>query len=839
MISHPEWFDRYAEPATGHIPIQIRVHGDAQARAKQNERVVKGALNQFLAEVRLSLAEHHSKTYYFADGVRLELRSIYGQVSGELYLQGGREIMPPFYGGILVQLQRVTDNGYWNDMLYGRDPIGPPWAIDPPSSIRELIPEMASKGSNEPGRPAVPGPLGDVDPTPDNPSPPPTDWLIIQVAGDKAVDANAITTGAVQIFRIHDPKHGAVVAYNRDLDEYLVSANWTVGASLTEFYVCGQKITAVPAISGAIYTDDVRSVRLYVYGLSVPSFETADKSKGIFIVAEGDNLWAVNANAGDVVWTLLAVASTSVRNQYGTQFTETVDPVSGVVTIKCEGSNALGVCSMFTVVITPREALSPLITGSITPVAEGRTVPIVSPSEAFVINFDAPADNYLSQQVYDSSPPTPIYYGWGDSYTPNGVQTASYYSDSGGPVSAPIDLFTGGYTPYTAPLVISISSHDEVHCERGPGFHIDVDPAHANITWVNYWRTRTASATISGGAVPGWAAMAMTYSNSWPSLGSPGGESGDPHYTWTQSNTIGPVVAFDYITQDWHDNKIAVRYQHSAGGSWIYDAAMHVNHVTMAPTSLCILEVLRNDETHIVTHDLLSEFGGTLAWSGTQTWDRDPFNLLIGDWVGGGALNFSGSNAVLNGFFAYGLGAPQLGDTTFATARWPGSSDGHYVTDPDPYGDFFGYNLAHSRVATQVTAFPTLGLYDVAFGGGSTLVNPPGAPASAPFSVGQPLDEFLGQWLVQFIWTPPRQQRVQDLVYRDLRSGGFVYQVLHGGLLDGSFVFRPLLDLTVGNDISSTPLIPLINEWAKLGGDDPGYTKLFVCPETIIKVSLL
>ena len=819
-MNHLDWIDRNGAPITGRAPIQVRVH--APAGVHPDRQLVRGYLNTFLAEVRLSLGRHFRKTYTFANGSKLVAQSIFDQVSADLYLLGAKPEKPPFYGGILVQLEHVTDEAYWDDMIYGGPYIHPTTDLTAPDGIRDLIPEMASLGTGL-GRPAVPGPRGDVEPTDENPTPPATDWLIIQIAPDKVIDDNAITTGAVKIFRICEPEFGPVVAYNTEADGYLVSANWSETVPLSEFYICGQRITGVPAITGVAGSSDVdtRTLRLYAFALSLPSFEEAADAAGIFIMAEGDNLWAINTLASDVAWTLLATTGASDRNYYGTTFTETTDPGSGAVTITCSGSNSFGVCSSFVVTITPQPSSPPTIAGTINAMAKGGTSPFVPQSMVFSTTQTVQSNRWESHQIFNAGD-----WGWALSYTPNAnvTQSYEYTADDAGPQ---VDEFLGGTLPYTAPLHIEIDSEDNITCERAGAF----DPLAPDFE--NYTRARTASALISGGPIPGYTNMSMSWSSNYPGLvesGNNGNSDPPDYYEHNTTHGIGPVVDQHDLALDHHDNRIAIRYLDSVAGSWVEGTG--IVNVAMGEVSYAKVSVLLRDATVLAEHNLRSAFGDTLLWDEAQAWDRPTFN--------GSSGNFLHYDSGIDTFYPReheGLFIQPVDTSCFATF------DGFYLNGPDPMlsAPYSGANSAKLRSAANadLLLIPTAGDYDALYAQGEPIVN--GTVLSTDVLVMTfPTNEYPDLWLnANWEWLPPRTREVSNVLFRDLRSGGFIYQILMGGMLASNFKMKPLLDLAIGNDLGQTPLVALINEWAKLGESDPEYERLLIRPESIKKVALL
>ena len=826
MIAHLHWFTRDNDPITGRSAVQVRVH--APPGVVYDQRLVKAALVQFEAECRLSLADHMRKTYTMGD-MRLVARSVFGQVSADLYLPGAEEEEPEFYGGILIQLQRVTDETYWSNLIYGRLPyFHGTTPLAPPEEICELIPEAATPGDGL-GRPAVPGPLGDLEPTPEVPEPPPTDWLIVQVASDKAVDENAIATGAVKIFRIRDPKHGPIVAHNDDAKGYLVSANWSETTPLHEFYICGQQIDGVPpliGVPGGVEVDP-RLLRLYVFALSVPSFETANESAGIFILAERDNLWAVNTLAGDTDWALLDTTDDSGRNHYGTTFTETLDPSTGATIVSCSGSNAYGVCSGFSVTITPQPVGPPIITGEIQPMAMGGISPMVPQSSDFTTNQTVQANRWQSHMVVH---PISGDFGWALSYAPNAsvTQTYSYTADDYGTI---IDDFMGGAMPSPAPLRIELTSSDQITCDRAPSF----DPLAPSFE--NYTRVRSAHCVITGGPIPGWLEFEMTYANIFTDMvpGFSGGElqGGSEDIVATTSNTIGPVQDRHYIERDHHCGRLAIRHDHEVSGIWeVSNTVPGQVDVAMNSVSFMKASVLRSDAEVLVEHDLRTVFGGQLVSDEPQSWPRSGFEYRAGN-----ALGLIPHPLTDMPRAHYGLFIPHMETKCFAS--WTGV----YDNGPDPLltAPYPGANLPKTRsaVTADLGEYSTAGEYDALWAQGEPIVD--GTILSGdPLVMTKPTNYFPSAWGdAAFPWDPPRTREISHVVYRDLRSGGFLYQIFQGGMLDSTSEMKPLLDLSVGNDLGSTPLVPLINEWAKLGEADPEYERLLIRPETIAKVSLL
>lgn len=376
-------------PLTGRVPVQTFVHGDGDREAALNE--AEGLVQVFAHEVRLSQAAQHRKDAPLSDGGEVHMFYSHGTMVVDVYTVPKKVGGEPFYGGILVKLNVVADEPQFRlDCMKDAPPADTMTAAERlfRHDLKGVISHAKFSGASDkkPGRPAVPG-------TEDSDA---AEWLILQIAKDIPLDNEPFKNEAIKIYRIANPKFGAVVEYGGAAqwpaetsaveNLYLMSAEPAYDSlghtALVNFFMCGQRLEDIPPLGAAgafttyLYPDNLNlTISLYTVGFQPDSFETAFAAGGIVIVALIDKLYALNTaeKNGDApaTWKLLhtaaPVASPALyANFFGSAFTETADE-SGRLTITCAGSNAHGPCSGYTVTITPDPAGGlPVIAGEIT-----------------------------------------------------------------------------------------------------------------------------------------------------------------------------------------------------------------------------------------------------------------------------------------------------------------------------------------------------------------------------------------------------------------------------------------------------------------------------------------
>lgn len=351
-------FGQGGEESVGKVPVQVFVLGDDPTGRGIGE--ARYHLNQFLTNLRAGTLQQAWFRAQLSVGGEVRISHMFGETRVVVDLSPSPSEETTFYGGILLKPTYIANEATF---------FGSYVSASEPTTV--LVDEVKSAGTldGEGGRPAVPGTL-----TTDE-----TDWLVVQIAGDKPLGATPLASGAVKIFRIKDPQFGQYVETNDAEDTYLLSASpfpspYASGFGLEKFFLCGQRVLAIPPLvltAGElrdISTATGQQIRIRTFGLQFDSFETASAAQGIVIVAVNLQLYVLDTR--DPTWVLLdSLASFDNINDFGADFNETVE--GDVTTIVCSGSNGAGVCSGFEVVVTEHSGGLPTFTGRLFPMADG------------------------------------------------------------------------------------------------------------------------------------------------------------------------------------------------------------------------------------------------------------------------------------------------------------------------------------------------------------------------------------------------------------------------------------------------------------------------------------
>lgn len=382
------------EPLTGKTPVQVHVYGDGDHDTALNE--AEGEIAAFLDAVRLSPAKQHRRDAPLGSGGSVRMSAVDDVITVEVFTEKRTTGGEPFYGGILLKLNIVRDEaGFRKDCM--KD--APEGSSLNRHDLKLPISHTKFSGENEtlPGRPAVPG-TADEDQA---------EWIVLQIAKDKPLNADPFNSGAVKIFRIHNPKFGDVVEFGlaatypmttsaeQTENRYLLSALPAIDSegnlALAEFSLCGQRVEDLPSFgtlplgSYVLGSPDpmeltpyaAKEFSIYAVDFIPDSFERAYAAGGIVIVAAGNRLAAINTAektaTSPAKWKILDVSARG--NDFGAEFTDVVG-FGGVRTITCHGgANGLGARSGYSVTITPgpNPGDLPTISGKLSP---GAIVPI-------------------------------------------------------------------------------------------------------------------------------------------------------------------------------------------------------------------------------------------------------------------------------------------------------------------------------------------------------------------------------------------------------------------------------------------------------------------------------
>ncbi len=554
-------FGQGGEELTGKIPVQYFIQGaDPTGRGAAE---AEHYLQSFLMSLRASTLQQAQFRARLAVGGEVTISHIFGVTQVEIVMDPPGSSEPVFYGGILIKpTYIVNESTFFNASVTATNPTTVP------------VEEVASAGTDdgEGGRPAVPGTLpADV-----------TDWLVVQIAKDKPLGPTPIASGTVKIFRIKDPKFGPYVEV-RDDQAYLLSAipaQPTDPDGLSEFYLCGKKVTAIPplVVPDGTLVGVGQLVRLRTYALTFESFETADQAQGIIIFANGTYLYAYDTSNAEAGWVLLHSVPAQTMNDYGAEFEETED--GGVTTITCSGFNGAGACSGFEVVITPVPNDLPTITGTIFPMGDG-SVAAGSPTLTFTKSITneqtlttTPGLVAMSS-FYDFGLPGVVKTYWSGTNSIKGgpvtIHVEGYYKE-GTPALSP-DKFAGGFAP-TYQEVEFTFTYDWVGdtIQYANGFTFDWVPIYTGI-FVGMWLEKpwsviqdvvTESATVQYvgnylGDQNRFTTRETTYFNGgWEQYSPPDDTftTSGSSYTFSGALTFDPVAKLRYIGSDQHVDRL-------------------------------------------------------------------------------------------------------------------------------------------------------------------------------------------------------------------------------------------------------------------------------------------
>lgn len=554
-------FGQGGEELTGKIPVQYFIQGaDPTGRGAAE---AEHYLQSFLMSLRASTLQQAQFRARLAVGGEVTISHIFGVTQVEIVMDPPGSSEPVFYGGILIKpTYIVNESTFFNASVTATNPTTVP------------VEEVASAGTDdgEGGRPAVPGTLpADV-----------TDWLVVQIAKDKPLGPTPIASGTVKIFRIKDPKFGPYVEV-RDDQAYLLSAIPAQPVDpdgLSEFYLCGKKVTSIPplVVPDGTLVGVGQLVRLRTYALTFESFETADQAQGIVIFANGTYLYAYDTSNAEAGWVLLHSVPAQAMNDYGAEFEETED--GGVTTITCSGFNGAGACSGFEVVITPVPNDLPTITGTIFPMGDGSVAagPQTMTFTKTITNeqtlVSAPGSVAMSS-FYDFDLPGVVKTYWSGTNSVKGgpvsVHVEGHFKE-GTPALSP-DKFAGGFAPTYQEIEYTFSyDWTEGAVQFANGFTFDWVPIYTGIfvgMWLEkpwavmkYVTTETAAVTYTGNYFGDQNRFttneATTYSGGWEQYSPPEDTftSSGSSYTFSGALTFDPVAKLRYIGSDQHVDRL-------------------------------------------------------------------------------------------------------------------------------------------------------------------------------------------------------------------------------------------------------------------------------------------
>lgn len=834
-MSQNYFFGADGEPLTGKNPLELRFVGQVTREAAA--AAVQFA-NRVLADVRLGGLQQLRREVTLPDGTAVLFVHRFGtSVLTVTAPPNDPRKKEPFYGGILLQPSVYASFS---------DVFGP--GAPDPLLLRSVAHSVTTAGKEpgKPGRPAVPG--HDEG----------TDWLIMQVDTKRTMSSEPIKNGRVKFFRIKDPKFGPVVEHSRIAEKYLMSAK----RDFSEFYLCGQRITSLPALPLTVPEQAWTLSCIRTYNFVPESFARAAKTKGIVIVAVDKKLFAINTHAPAPAWVLLTTATFDFplyrANDFGTELTAVRLP-NGSKRITCHGTNGAGTCSGFEITIAPATAA---ISGVLNLAHDG-TVEAIPHRVTFTNTLRY--DIYMAYDIrlrYFAGDPGPV--DW--PVTVKHGQSAFTYSlnISGGENALLQDRFLGGARPrYSAGgqtrtvSLTKVANHLGYAHAPTAGSWIDTpvfavsyefrDESHAfgatsdqRSSLISYSQTVTldaASPTLSRSeayarnettttALPFDSVRRYAYSYSGPA--------GEAALAWRFSATrTGTLTTYAPISLPARLNEFSDPL--TDGPYNTLPATAETRAYSEASVGLSLI---RRTGAEIVSwSDALSRFGTAPYWAApvsvTTTRDPGPFPHA------GSQYTLYGVPPGLNGL---GEGVPL--DATSASESWPGWFAG------------LGLSLYGSDDSWTSSSFPAHTTPVV--GGGGVLYefhddvavnqNTPSAmsPAaldslqkSSPYAdrVGDPdFDPSHPLPTVVAMRVPSATVEAGEdmsgvapaLVDSLTRHETVVHDPRTGGFVAESFwycehtpdTWRASLEVFLGNDHDVLPFRPVLNEWVALGTED-------------------
>lgn len=879
-MTYRHFYDKDASPIPGKAPIQMRVKGGPASSTVQAG--IDSVLNAFLANARISEASNLQKTVTLPDGTTVRMRSRFGLVIVDVEIPPRKkesEEEEVFYGGIIIRPTVVPE-----EISYF--PLTLPPIVGDVQAVRVVPTDTKVKGLAVPGSKVKP-----------------TEHLVLQIAGDQPLGDTPVAKGLVKIFRISDPLVGTVTEVNTTPGKYLLSTQ-----DFSEFYICGQRVNSLPPLpTPDITTNSAYRLRTFRFGFQ--SFEKAGATAhGIVILAVNHQLFAINtgnhAPGAPAAWALLHTASPPAgQNAFGITFEETRSE-DGSTVITCSGSNGAGVCSGFAVTVTPQTSGPPLISGTITPMGDGR-IPAVAGSAVFSktvtntrIDFTPFSYTYTEVELTIVDEGAPDH--WINA-TPN-------------PISRTITVNGAGYdTSTVATYVLTDAQPERLPDTFLGGFLPFVEPRVETWTWDIAADLTHDSSRVSHDGLVG--AQVHFYGKRWGTFkGVTGqylhGDGGnlfiEDHYEAVSyhDSADGVFVAaegvpgdhsitappeFDYFVQQTcaADGEHTTSAEFMGDGEWGSTATLSADYTppenyVSGSSSLTSSSVLVRTEMPTVTgfaptearvytaRDehcekivLLREAAQTVTCSTPAALDEintdELFNLNTIDLgfpapTGGGHLTLDGADFSVSygaatvtlklirpdasavhdfGSLLDGSGMNALTPRTAAVpayARLPVEDmlGPPYVSSP-PATEHQIYEGVFPAMTREVTytatrTFPAgphithvaVGDFATMFPGSEYAVNPPADPPDFITAQSLPKD---GPTYLQRAFTHPLLindlQTERDVIFRDLRTGGFVVQVLwqyrHG--FAPSVETGRFLETRIGNDFGTIPLVDVLNEW--------------------------
>lgn len=835
-MTHEHFYKSDGTPLTGKSPVQVRVRGGTMSEATLAG--VRGVLSSFLGGARISLAQNLQKTVTLPGGVTVRMSSRYGVVSADVDIPPTEVLeddTPEFYGGIVIRPIYHVDES----VMYG--PSAPNT-----TNTGTPLPEATSAGRTEelPGRPALPVKLGKGA----------TEYLLFQISKDLPLEPEAfpLQTGAVKIYRIREPKIGLVYDTNIRADKYLLSAD----SDFRKFYICGVQALNIPPLPSEEVFPSYTLRLLRSISFEPESFDTAAQTHGIIVVVAGLNLWAVNTRdrppAGEATWQLLATAVFEDRidyvNSFGTTYTTERAP-NGTTTVTCSGANGAGVCSGFSVTLTPTTggvsmsgALNPMHDGSVASTNGVHTYSATLSFSGSIVEDESPSV-YLGGTVAGPLPikyrSSSIVYHRSRVYTPGVAEKRT-------------DRKAGGFQPYYD--AIGTSDVLDITCEGDFGEWLvgDVRPFPDPPNYIQNLSAamRTTLAyenvvTVSGATADSrtttttFSADYFTYADAEDFEDPVGGG-----FSYVRTTTAGvtsllpdPVLELRLTGGDpfgmyrWSRRAARTATKTPYG---VESGPAGVNREILPATvsetkdfsALALSRYLRRGTGELIfeQENALERFStATPGWAGPQSFTQTPEEKYIMHYYLTGPRFVLPTGFSPNRTAKYFDWFPVIHPSPWAY-EMPGYLPGVEGAVLEPTGTTGGtYSFSYGYDGSESNSY-SFGDYIVVQPQSfyayfpSELTNPDIIRVDVPFGESEGTavssDAYAGPLLGNFT--------TFDVIYADPRTGGYITQSIwwHQPNTPENSDYEASYEAYIGNDVSFTPLRPILDQWRALGEAD-------------------
>jgi hypothetical protein len=858
------FFDREGNPLPGVAPTTLHVEGGALTG--EQLAAIQHHFKQFTTAYRLGLPLSRRAVIRIGALTTLELSVNQGvfQALARTGVEPGRD----YFGGLVLRFERLTEAGQAYLTDHGEGDF-------PDEADRETIPFTLS------GPRRVPGSLGDGA----------TEWLLMQIARNGDLTDQPVRNGLVKLFRIANPLIGNIASHNySNRRGYIMTADWsTVGSDhrASAFYLCGRN-TGIPAapVSTLAYSTDM--VRMFTFGFDVADFARPGTLTGTIVLVWWGTMWIYRTSGGG--WqqvTESPVSAGDVTNgtlqPFGYDFE--VSGSGGSTVLTCSGANTEGQCSEFEVRIGATS-----VTGSI----DLRTREHYQAPAAPV----TPVTSIVGSWINTIDTIAPVHVDGGPGFNETYVFTDGCFKQSSVSIAdgaefasgsaAVRDPFLGGvltpargaryYELAAARVTGQTNVAEYVHSYVVNGLGADIALPHFGF---DQPYSVTASITLYNTVL---GTISYSFSSSSAGAldtsvvnGTIGGDDGIVQSlysdrTWSASfpmsgSTVHQVVR-EYSAIDNHRKRLAWRHDATRTATWTADlespgqADGFLSGLSAAPSYTARL-VDRTLATVAERANFLDSFNGLVTYSGLFTFNGVPafcsvptvtndapsrpqgvgsFVPLFNTKVDGGTIAAPPAS-LIGGFWFQGYLAHFNDLGSEHTIEVVPESSG-----PPAHTNVFDDDEGTWSVEFDGNAVPTFnlaGYESMSTGGAIEVVPVPGfdwpSTPSTTLALASRLnlpDDF-GNYYQAPSAQRPRVNSVDDRVYVDPRTDGYVAQSFWDGEMEVGGDYHASIQTLVGNDDSVTTLEAVINEAAAMAGLEAEYSNLFIRPEVAKDVALI